>query len=145
MPILKIKHRFKSLSEIRLILLGNGPANDNNQNLKYKDLDDKIEKSYAEHSTATLKNSLYDSYIRAIKWGSERLGNNQGIMALITNAGWIDSNSADGMRNVYNKNLLAFMFFICVGIKEHREKYQEKKEVKFLEEEAAHRLPLLYL
>jgi predicted helicase len=52
------------------VIIGNPPysagqrsENDNNKNLKYKELDSRIRETYAEHSTATLKNSLYDSYI----------------------------------------------------------------------------------
>ncbi|MCL5012833.1 MAG: DEAD/DEAH box helicase family protein, partial [Firmicutes bacterium] len=58
-------------TEIRVIV-GNPPysvgqdnANDNNQNIKYPVLDDRIRDTYAAHSTAVNKNSLYDSYIRA--------------------------------------------------------------------------------
>ncbi|MEI2639037.1 MAG: hypothetical protein V9F03_08605 [Microthrixaceae bacterium] len=62
------------------VILGNPPysagqesANDNNANLKYPNLDASIKNTYAKRSTATLKNSLYDSYVRAIRWASDRL------------------------------------------------------------------------
>lgn len=77
--------------------VGQGSANDSNQNLKYPTLDSKIEHSYAARSTAINKNSLYDSYIRAIRWGTDRLGGD-GILAYVTNGGWIDGNTADGIR-----------------------------------------------
>ena len=48
-------------------------------------------------STATNKNSLYDSYIRAIRWATDRIGD-AGVVAFVTNGGWIDANTADGMR-----------------------------------------------
>lgn len=86
------------------VIVGNPPysagqnsANDNNQNLKYPTLDAKIRNTYAERSTATNKNSLYDSYIRAIRWASDRLGEN-GITAFVTNGSFIDGNAADGLR-----------------------------------------------
>jgi hypothetical protein len=41
--------------------------------------------------------SLYDSYIRAIKWASLRISD-RGVIAFVTNGGWLDSNTADGMR-----------------------------------------------
>ena len=44
-----------------------------------------------------MKNSLYDSYIRAIKWASLRIAD-RGVVAFVTNGGWLDSNTADGMR-----------------------------------------------
>ena len=92
----------KSL-DIRVII-GNPPysagqnsANDNNQNVAYEKLDGRIRDTYAARSMATLKNALYDSYIRAIRWASDRLGNS-GVMGFVTNAGFLESNTADGMR-----------------------------------------------
>ena len=56
------------------VIVGNPPysagqksANDNNANLKYPTLDARIEETYAAKSTAQLKNSLYDSYLRAFR------------------------------------------------------------------------------
>ena len=86
------------------VIVGNPPysvgqdnANDDNQNEHYAELDERIASTYAARTEATLKNSLYDSYIRAYRWASDRIGN-KGIIGFVTNAGWIDSNSADGMR-----------------------------------------------
>ncbi|MDK8347523.1 MAG: hypothetical protein QP780_11830 [Brevibacterium sp. UMB1308B] len=86
------------------VIIGNPPysvgqsnANDNNANQKYATLDARIEESYAGLSSAKLKISLFDSYIRAIRWGTDRLGD-KGVLAYVTNGGYIDSNSADGLR-----------------------------------------------
>lgn len=86
------------------VIVGNPPyskgqesGNDDNQNLKYPTLDSWIKRDYADTSTAKNKNNLYDSYIRAIRWSSERIGE-RGIVAFVTNGGFIDSNTADGMR-----------------------------------------------
>ena len=60
----------------------------------------RIGKTYASAFEQRLhKNALYDSYIRAIRWGSDRLGE-AGVMAYVTNAGWIDGNAMDGLRKV---------------------------------------------
>jgi predicted helicase len=89
------------------VILGNPPysagqesANDNNANLKYTLLDGSIAATYAKLSTATNKNSLYDSYVRAIRWASNRIlaSPSGGIVAFVTNGGYIDSNTADGLR-----------------------------------------------
>ncbi|MFI7494474.1 DEAD/DEAH box helicase [Kocuria sp. M4R2S49] len=77
--------------------VGQSSANDNNANMGYPTLDEAIERTYAARSTATLKNSLYDSYIRAIRWATDRIGNS-GVIAYVTNGGWIDGNTADGLR-----------------------------------------------
>lgn len=86
------------------VIVGNPPysvgqtsGNDNNANLKYPTLDAAIEKTYAVRSTATNKNSLYDSYIRAIRWASDRIGD-AGIIGFVTNGGFIDANTTDGLR-----------------------------------------------
>lgn len=70
------------------VIIGNPPysvgqdnANDDNQNDHYEELDDRIAKTYAARTEAVNKNSLYDSYIRAYRWASDRIGDT-GIMAL---------------------------------------------------------------
>jgi len=86
------------------VIVGNPPyssgqrrSNDNAQNVKYPNLDNKIKKTYAEYSKATLKNSLYDSYIRAIRWASDRIIDD-GVIAYVTPLGWVDGLANDGMR-----------------------------------------------
>ena len=69
----------------------------NNQNLKYEKLDEKIQKTYAAHTTVTLKNALYDSYIRAIRLATDRI-EDKGVIAFVTNSGFIDSNLTAGLR-----------------------------------------------
>ena len=86
------------------VVIGNPPysvgqesANDNNANQHYPSLDAKIEVTYAARSTGTNKNSLYDSYLRAIRWASDRVGE-AGVIGFVTNGGFIDGNTADGVR-----------------------------------------------
>ena len=76
---------------------GQRSVNDNATNVAYPALDQRIGETYARNSKATLQRNLYDSYIRAIRWGSDRLGD-AGVMAYVTNAGWIDGNAMDGLR-----------------------------------------------
>jgi len=77
--------------------VGQSSANDLNANTKYPTLDGRIEQTYAAKSTATNKNSLYDSYIRAFRWATDRI-EDAGVVAFVSNGGWIDGNTADGMR-----------------------------------------------
>ncbi|MDH6245529.1 DEAD/DEAH box helicase [Mycobacterium sp. OTB74] len=76
---------------------GQESANDLNANLKYPTLDRRIADTYAKRSTATLKNSLYDSYLRAFRWATDRVGDH-GVVAYVSNGGWVDGNTADGVR-----------------------------------------------
>lgn len=88
------------------VILGNPPysvgqrsANDNAQNQSYPRLESRIEQTYVKGSTATLRNSLYDSYIKAFRWASDRIDpTNGGIVAFVSNAGWLDGNAMDGFR-----------------------------------------------
>ncbi|MBK3468724.1 DEAD/DEAH box helicase [Pseudomonas sp. MF6776] len=77
--------------------VGQGDANANNANVPYRSLDARIRDTYGVRSEATNKNSLYDSYIRSIRWASDRIGN-AGIIGFVTNAGFIEANTADGLR-----------------------------------------------
>lgn len=86
------------------VIVGNPPysagqasANDNNANIDYPQSNERIRSTYAARSKATLKNSLYDSYIRAIRWASDRIGD-AGVIGFVTNAGWVEANTADGLR-----------------------------------------------
>jgi predicted helicase len=72
-------------------------ANDANQNSIYLRLDNRIRETYAVRSSSSNVRSLYDSYIRAIRWASDRIGN-QGVIGFVTNGSFIDSNNMDGLR-----------------------------------------------
>lgn len=77
--------------------VGQRSENDNNDNLAYPHLDGRIRSTYAERSDAVLAKGLYDSYIRAIRWASDRVGSS-GVIGFVTNAGFLDTNTADGLR-----------------------------------------------
>ena len=76
---------------------GQNSANDNNQNLAYPRLDKRIAETYAAQSSGANKNSLYDSYFRALRWASDRIGQ-RGVITFVSNSSFIDGNSADGVR-----------------------------------------------
>ena len=77
-----------------------GSQNDDNPNQDYPTLDQSIRETYAEASTAKLKNALYDSYSRGIRWASNRIREQQhgGIIGFVTNSGFLDGKSFDGFR-----------------------------------------------
>ena len=76
---------------------GQNSANDNNQNLAYTRLDKRIAATYVAESSGINKNSLYDSYFRALRWASDRIGE-RGTIAFVSNSSFVDGNSADGVR-----------------------------------------------
>ena len=86
------------------VIVGNPPwsvgqrsAADNNPNVEYPELEDRVRETYVEHSTATNRNSLYDTYKMAIRWASDRV-DKQGVIAFVTNGSWIDGNVDSGIR-----------------------------------------------
>ncbi|MFU2078653.1 DEAD/DEAH box helicase, partial [Avibacterium endocarditidis] len=103
------------------VIIGNPPysagqtsTNDNNANVAYPLLDQRISDTYAKFSNSTNKNSLYDSYIRAIRWASDRIGK-QGVVAFVTNGGFIDGSAADGMRSCLKKEFSCLYIFHLRG------------------------------
>ena len=86
------------------VIVGNPPwsagqkkATDDNPNVKYPALEERIGETYAEFSTSKSKKSLYDTYKMAIRWASDRI-QGQGIVAFVTNGSWIDGNTDSGVR-----------------------------------------------
>ena len=103
------------------VIIGNPPysagqksANDNNANLKYPTLDRRIAETYAAKSTAVNKNSLYDSYLRAFRWATDRIGD-RGVVAFVSNGGWIDGNTGDGIRQSMKEDFTDLYVFNLRG------------------------------
>jgi predicted helicase len=115
-------HRRKMQRKLPIrVIIGNPPysigqksGNDNNQNVKYEKLDSSIENTYIKHSKAGLSKGVYDSYIRAIRWASDRV-DKYGVIGFITNAGWLDSNSTDGMRKCLKEEFSSIYVFNLRG------------------------------
>ena len=86
------------------VVIGNPPynagqlnENDNNRNRKYETMDKLIAETYAKDSKATLRNKLYDPYVKAIRWALDRIGD-EGVVAFVTNNSFLDGIAFDGMR-----------------------------------------------
>ena len=58
--------------------IGQNSANDNAQNKKYPILDNRISETYSKESSAGLNKALYDAYIKAFRWATDRLNINGG-------------------------------------------------------------------
>jgi predicted helicase len=96
--------------------VGQGDANKNAKNQPYPPLDNDIRSSYAAWSKANNKNSLYDSYIRAFFCASQRLaGEKDGVIAFVSNSGWLDGNAMDGMRKCLSEEFSKIYVFNLRG------------------------------
>ena len=104
------------------VIIGNPPysvgqksANDNAQNVGYPKLDAKIEKLYARNSSATSVKALYDSYIKAFRWASDRIEKDGGVIGFVSNGAWIDGNGMDGFRKSLEKEFTSIHIFNLRG------------------------------
>ncbi len=102
-------------------IMGNPPysakqrsENDNNQNEKFPKLDRSIKETYAKNSTAQNKNNLYDSYIRAIRWATDRI-EDKGVIGFVTNGSFIDSITSDGLRQSLYEDFTSIYIFNLRG------------------------------
>ena len=107
-------------NDIRVII-GNPPysaqqasQNDANQNLAYPQLDAKIEASYAANSNASNVKNLYDSYIRAVRWASDRI-KDKGVVCYVSNGSFIDANNMDGLRKCLTDEFTSVYVFNLRG------------------------------
>ncbi len=87
------------------VIIGNPPYNvgqknetDNNKNRRYPNLDKRIQQTYAKDSRASSLNKLTDAYVKFFRWASDRLGERDGIVCLVSNNSFVDQITFDGMR-----------------------------------------------
>lgn len=104
------------------VIIGNPPysakqtsANDNAQNESYPYLENRIAETYAAGTKATNKNALYDSYIKAFRWASDRLGEHGGVIGFVTNAGWLDGQAMDGLRKCFEQEFTSIYVYNLRG------------------------------
>jgi predicted helicase len=106
--------------DIRVIMANppysSGDKNDNNnKNIEYPGLDEKIAQTYVSKSSRSVgKSKIYDSYIRAIRWASDRIGDS-GVIGFVTNAGFLDANTTDGMRKCLAEEFASIYVFNLRG------------------------------
>ncbi|MCY4522097.1 MAG: N-6 DNA methylase, partial [Caldilineaceae bacterium] len=86
------------------VIVGNPPysvgqrdATDDNPNVVYAHLIERIENTYSAESATVSKRTLYDSYKLALRWSGDRIGD-QGVMAFVTNASFLRGNTDAGVR-----------------------------------------------
>ena len=105
------------------VIIGNPPysvgqksANDNAQNQTYPTLNGRIESTYVAESNANNKNSVYDSYIKAFRWASDRINKKDGgIIGFVTNGAWLDGNAQDGFRKCLEREFSTIYVFNLRG------------------------------
>lgn len=100
---------------------GDGTA----QNESYPNLEARIGETYMANSSSKGLRSLFDSYIKAFRWSSDKLlvrdsmsrivDSRDGIIAFVTNVGWLDGNAMDGMRKCFEREFSNIYVFNLRG------------------------------
>lgn len=105
------------------VIIGNPPysmgqksQNDNAQNQSYVRLEKRIAETYISNSEAVRQVALYDSYIKAFRWASDRIDpQHGGIIGFVSNAGWLDGNAMDGFRKCIEEEFTSIYIFNLRG------------------------------
>lgn len=111
------KDRLKRQKNLPItVIIGNPPfsigqinANDNNKNIDYEKISSRIDETYAKYTTGLNKKALFDSYIKALRWASDRIEGN-GVIGFVTPNSIIDKPSLEGLRKVLHEE------FSCIYI-----------------------------
>lgn len=103
------------------VIIGNPPysagqksANDNAQNQHYPLLEGKIEKFYAQGSTSSSVKAVYDSYIKAFRYATDRI-KDEGVIAFVSNGSWLDNNGFDAFRKSIEQEFAEIYVFNLRG------------------------------
>ena len=95
--------RQRAVKDLRVIIAnppynaGQLDENDNNKNRKYPEMDAQVKRTYGADGTATLQRKLWDPYVKAIKFASDRIGD-AGVVCYVNNNSFLTENTFDGMR-----------------------------------------------
>ena len=112
------------------VVIGNPPYNakqvdesDNSKNRKYPTMDARVKDTYSQDSTATNTNQLSDPYVKAIRWASDRIGE-EGVVAFVTNNSFLDGVAFDGMRKHLQQD---FTKIYHINLKGNARTYGERR------------------
>ncbi|MDY0286754.1 MAG: DEAD/DEAH box helicase family protein, partial [Bacteroidales bacterium] len=117
------------------VIIGNPPysvgqksADDNARNQEYKNLDNRISMTYQALSSGPGRRSLYDAYIKAFRWSTDRLDKSGGIIGFVTNSSWLDGLATSGFRLALENEFTAIYVFDLRGSIRGKSGISAKKE-----------------
>lgn len=124
----RIKHQKDSNINI---IIGNPPysakqknANDDNKNIRYDRLYQRIANTYVKHGISSNKNNLYDTYKLAIRYATDRIKDN-GIIGYVTNGSFIDGSSDNGLRYSLERE---FSYIYIINLRGNIRKNMQNKD-----------------
>ncbi len=115
--------RIKRQTESPLkVIFGNPPysvgqksSNDAAANQEYRKLHARIQETYMKLSGGNLKKSLYDSYIKAFRWSTDRLGPDGGVISFVSNGSWLEDSTKTGIRQAFLQEFSSIYVFNLRG------------------------------
>ena len=124
---------------------GRTSENDNNQNLEYPHSTSASAQPTRRDRRQRFKNSLYDSYIRAIRWASDRI-KDKGVVGFVTNGSFIDGNAMDGLARVSDRRVHSpSTSSTCAGTSGRAAKCRDRKAERSSAPAAAHPIAITLL
>ena len=86
------------------VVIGNPPysggqksANEDNKNISHPELEARVKNTYIKRAPKGNTRSLYNSYVKAIRWASDRIGDS-GVIGFVSPSSWISGISEAGIR-----------------------------------------------
>ena len=86
------------------VVIGNPPysggqksANEDNKNISHPELEARVKNTYIKRAPKGNTRGLYNSYVKAIRWASDRIGDS-GVIGFVSPSSWISGNSEAGIR-----------------------------------------------
>ena len=117
------------------IIIGNPPysvgqksADDNAQNQEYENLDRRISETYQSFSSGPGRRALYDAYIKAFRWSTDRLDETGGIIGFVSNNSWLEGIATSGFRLCIEKEFTSIYVFNLRGSIRGKSGVSAKKE-----------------
>lgn len=117
------------------VIIGNPPysvgqksADDNAQNQIYPKLDNRISETYQAFSSGAGRRALYDAYIKAFRWSTDRLDETGGIICFVTNSSWLDGVATAGFRLYLEKEFSSIYVLNLKGAIRGKSGISAKKE-----------------
>lgn len=121
-------------SDIQVIIMnppysaGAKSANDDNAKQSYPGLDRRIQETYVLETTDTTDaKTAYDSYMRALRWASDRIGE-QGVLAFVSNSSFLNSKPTQGLRKTFQKEFTDIYIYNLRGDLNNKSKEGMKQE-----------------
>ena len=82
------------------VIIGNPPWKMDQGESVYPLLEKRIQEQFAEKADAVDKGALFDSYVMAMRWAADRIGD-RGVVGFVTNNGWLTGKAASGIRRAF--------------------------------------------